>query len=133
MFERMQMDPAHTQTSTTKKDNIDIEKVWKTNKDRIKDNSKDMCPLDDIEKACDMYESCMNNYSSFLKDVQYKLDYAKKLRKKYLEQFLGTEFYVGLVCGSVLGGTIIYLCMLCCSGKGKSRRRDRRNYSPGIS
>lgn len=114
-----------TQNSTTKTQ-------WKFHK---KSPVLDMqlCPLNDTERACDLYESCMANFSSLYKSMTLKKSFTllhddhtpslSSIRK------LPIAFAIGLGVGLLFGAsfmfvisTIIQLC-----SRRKSSRLRRRN------
>lgn len=123
MFERMEMMPtssskpakANQMLVTTEIPAInDLTKVWK-----MKHNVKilnEICPLNDTDRACDLFEACVSNLTVILKEIEHKL-----LRPKHAEyemtphkawmQFVTVNiaFYAGLILGAVFGGCFIYI------------------------
>lgn len=136
MFERMQIDPSTTlnndsTTSQSIEQKSTVKTHWKFHK---KSPIADMqlCPLNDTERACDLYESCMGNFSSFMKAVSLK----KSLTPLHNDdtspisyQNLQISFGIGLGVGLLFGASFMFILtslIQMCSWK-KSTRLHRRN------
>lgn len=144
MFERMQMDPnlnpsqSINQTSTTllPATTVDIETVWHTNKTISLITEQLICPLNNSELACDLYEACMANFSSFYHELQHKFEhdtsnisqsnnnnYGKHWRTS--NKLKELEFVIGLFFGIILGATVMYVSAIvakCCQTSVKRHR-----------
>lgn len=138
MFERMQLDPStklindSLTPSSTPTPSSSVTTHWKFHK---KSPALDMqsCPLNDTERACDLYESCMGNFSSFIKGVSLKKSatslhhdddtYPNSYRK--LQIVFGIGLGVGLLFGSSLMFVITTLIQMC--SRKQSHRLRRRN------
>lgn len=136
MFERMQLDPSLTILNdstppTFNKQNASIKPQWKFHK---KSPVLDMqiCPLNDSERACDLYESCMANFSSFMKSAAVKKS-VTLLHDDETSPFsfrkLPIAFGIGLGVGLLFGASFMFIItslIQMCSSK-QSNRLHRRN------
>lgn len=136
MFERMQLEPSlneinnSTPVVPTEKTPT-VKTHWKFHK---KSPTLDMqlCPLNDTDRACDLYESCMGNFSSYVRTVELKkshksLHYDDIPLHSYpnVQQVFGIGLAVGLLFGSTLMFVISSLIEMC--SKKQSSRLRRRN------
>jgi len=131
MFERMQLDPSielHNDTTPQPKD-TSTKSQWKFHK---KSPSLDMqlCPLNDTERACDLYESCMANFSSYFKSMALKKSITSLHNDEtYSLQKLRLSFGIGLGVGLLFGASFMFVIttiIQLCSGS-KAHRLRRRN------
>lgn len=136
MFERMQIDPSvtlindSTPPSKSIEQNSSVKTHWKFHK---KPQVLDMqlCPLNDTERACDLYESCMGNFSSFIKQVSLK----KSITSLHVDDTypvayskLRIIFVVGLGVGLLFGASVMFVItslIQMCSRKQSNRLRRR--------
>lgn len=114
----------------------DLTKIWK-----MKKNVKilnEICPLNDTDRACDLFEACVSNLTMILKEIEYKL-----LRKTHDEYEMtphqtwmhfvtvNIAFYAGLLLGAFFGGCFVYLLIVivtkCFVKKKISDEEVRRN------
>lgn len=139
MFERMQLDPSikviNDSSSTPPQpthNNSFVKTHWKFHrKSPVLDMQ--LCPLNDTERACDLYESCMGNFSSFVKAVSLKKSFASlhNVDDAYPDSYRKLQFVfgiglgVGLLFGSSLMFVITTLIQMC--SKKQSNRLRRRN------
>lgn len=149
MFERMQMDPnlnvtLTTPTPTTTTIKVDIESVWRTNKTIP---NQIVCPLNNSELACDLYEACMANYSSFFHELQHKHDHEANTNQSnnyYYgwrwrtsnNKLKDLEFVIGLFVGILLGATLMYVSAIVakfCQSSVKRHGRASRQRQPEIN
>ncbi len=135
MFERIQLAPSmtldndSTPTPATNK-NSSMKTHWKFHK---KTPALDMqlCPLNDTDRACDLYESCMANLTSFVKAVSLKktvnlLHNDDTSPNSYSK--LQIAFGIGLGVGVLFGTSFMFVIltlMQMCSTKRSSRLRRR--------
>lgn len=135
MFERMQLDPslnpANDSTQPILTTQNAIRSQWKFHK---KSPVLDMqsCPLNDTDRACDLYESCMGNFSSFIKTASQKKSITS-LHDDEISPFslrkLPIAFGLGLGIGLLFGATFMFVItsiIQMCS-RNQSHRLRRRN------
>lgn len=136
MFERMQVDPSLNKVNDSKsvkstEKHATVKSHWKFHK---KSPTLDMqlCPLNDTDKACDLYESCMTNFSSFMRSALKKThtslhhdDDASPNSYHNLQLVFGVGLGVGLLFGSSLMFVITSLIQMC--SRNHSNRLHRRN------
>lgn len=147
MFERMQMDPNLNSTikitatappSTT----VDIETVWRTNKTISFITKQLICPLNNSELACDLYEACLANFTSFYHELEHKYDHLNSKNNQTNYKMLwhnsnrlkNLEFVIGLFVGILLGATVMYVSAIvakCCQTSIKRHRATRRHRTTG--
>lgn len=135
MFERMQLDPSLKPVNDSSQplltpQNSSIKIQWKFHK---KSPILDMqsCPLNDTERACDLYESCMGNFSSFIKTLSLKKS-VTLLHEEDTSPFsfrkLPIAFGIGLGLGLLFGATFMFIVTSIfemCSSKQSNRLRRR--------
>lgn len=136
MFERMQIDPSSklnndSTPSPSIQRNSSVKSQWKFHK-KTPDLEMQLCPLNDTERACDLYESCMGNFSSFIKAVSLK----KSVTSLHIDDAspnsyrnLQIAFVIGLGVGLLFGASFMFVItslIQMCSGK-QSNRLHRRN------
>lgn len=136
MFERMQLDPSLERLNNStppllNTQNSTIKAKWKLHK---KASILDMqfCPLNDTDRACDLYESCMGNFSSFIKAVALKKSVTSlddDETSPYSFRKLPIVFGIGLGVGLLFGASFMFVIttMIEMCSKKKSSRLRRRN------
>lgn len=80
------------------------------------------CPLNDTDKACDMFESCISVLSNVYREVGLQNERReheknnKSVHRKYMLSMTSIQavLYAGLLSGAILGGTFVYLAMIIC-------------------
>lgn len=135
MFERMQIDPSATlindsTPSPPTQRNSSVKIQWKFHK-KTPDLEMQLCPLNDAERACDLYESCMGNFTSFIKAASLKKPVAllhddDTLPNSYRN--LQTAFGIGLGVGLLFGASFMFVItslIQMCSRKQSNRLRRR--------
>lgn len=143
MFERMQMLPSLEEHSATSASNsqarrLNVTTIWR-NTNYSRPILNEICPLNDTDKACDLFETCALEYSMLLKESEEKLshkrpiNYEMEQNQNWLHSItINIAFYAGLCLGSIFGGSCIFICGTICSKGCKSRkdldRESRRRY-----
>lgn len=136
MFERMQMLPAleHQTVMGGQAKRQNVTTVWRnTNYSRPILNQA--CPLNDTEKACDLFETCALEFSMLLKETEERLahkrpmNYDMESTQYWLHSItVNIAFYGGLCVGSIFGGSCIFICStICMKGCKSSKDVDREN------
>ncbi|KAG4071977.1 hypothetical protein HA402_007956 [Bradysia odoriphaga] len=136
MFERMQLDPSansvNDSTSFHSAEKVSTVKThWKFHK-KLPALDMQLCPLNDTDKACDLYESCMGNFSSFVRSAALKKtttslhdDDGSPNSYNNLQLVFGIGLGVGLLFGSTLMFVFTSLIQMC--SRKQSNRLHRRN------
>lgn len=134
MFERMEMLPSlfnDSDPETSVANNIKLDRVWKI----LQNHSQidQICPLNNSDKACDLFETCVANLHNVYKQIEMEQRRAneKAARRKLGPSMtsLQAALYVGLLFGSFLGGLIVYSLMVLydrCRRKSNENPRLRR-------
>lgn len=136
MFERMQMLPAPGSADTTHSNQRqNVTAVWRnTNYSRPILNQ--VCPLNDTDKACDLFETCALEFSMLLKETEEKLSQKRPMRydtennsQAWLHSItVNVAFYGGLCLGSIFGGSCIFICGSVCAKGCKSQKDVEREH-----
>lgn len=128
MFERMQLDPALSASTTTEEPStVNIDAVWRTNKSVYIQPL--LCPLNNADQACDLYEACILNFSIFAHQVEHKFKRIETIPSKRPNRLRELEFVIGMFVGILLGATVMYVLSIvakCCQSSLKRRRARRR-------
>lgn len=141
MFERMQMLPSLESESTalggqeTKR--LNLTTGWRTINYSVPILNQ-VCPLNDTDKACDFFETCVLNFSMLLKEVEQKLllkrpiNYESERNRSWIHTAtVNGAFYAGILVGSVFGGSCIFLVGTICSKGFCSRKTADRESRRG--
>lgn len=144
MFERMQMLPSldgHSSAaspSNSQARQLKLTTVWR-NTNYSRPILNEVCPLNDTDKACDLFETCALEYSMLLNESEEKLSHKRPINYEMEENqnwlhsiTINIAFYAGLCLGTIFGGSCIFICGTVCSKGCKSRkdldRENRRRY-----
>lgn len=144
MFERMEMMPTKPAIrNVTVKNHYateapvpkDLSKIWKIN-ENVKIVNQ-ICPLNETDRACDLFEACITNLTALMKEVATNFlqkkseDYEISPHQNWLHFVtVNIAFYAGLILGIFFGGCFIYLITVivskCFKGKKISEEELRR-------
>ncbi|KAJ6623910.1 Slit like 3 protein, partial [Pseudolycoriella hygida] len=115
MFERMRMEPALEAVNASTPSPVTTQKSsskthWKFHK-KSPQLDMQLCPLNDTERACDLYESCMGNFSSFIKTSSLKKGSVQADDAMHQSSIQSTRvsFVVGLCIGLLFGASIMFV------------------------
>lgn len=136
MFERMQMLPSLDDSASAASNGRripskprNVTSIWR-NTNYSRPILNEICPLNDTDKACDLFETCSLEYSMLLKETEDKLSgkrpmhYDMESSQSFMHAItINIAFYAGLCLGSIFGGSCIFICSTLCV-RGCTSRKD---------
>lgn len=124
---------ATTTTPVPPSEAIQLENVWRSIKNETMLNQ--MCPLNNSDAACDMYESCISRLTILYKEIDI-ITKSQKFHFKFGPTTETTLFslnnalYMGLIMGAFVGGALVYVLTMIaerCKEKKNLQFSDRND------